>query len=298
MDTAQAAGVAALTGARRGLPVTFHTPSEVKAAVTGSGAADKAQVALMVTRILRLDAAPVRPTPRTPWRSRSATPGAGAPPTVTPRPSRPPGGLDDRPAHRHRADGRGHLRRPRRRRGRLPGPHHAADGGRAAPRRALHPAHHPRGAGGLDDAVRLRRRGGAGGLRAGPDGHRGRSEAGTGHRVGAHPGRAAARGAGGGPQAPVRGARHRAQGRAEAGHRAEGQGAGPVRRTRPTGGAPRRGRRRSVAGAGRRRTAGARLVRCATRTPPADNVAHLVEADPGIGIAKLLRAALNSLARR
>lgn len=29
-----------------------------------------------------------------------------------------------------------------------------------------------------------------------------------------------------------------------------------------------------------------------------DNVAHLVEADPGIGIAKLLRAALNSLARR
>lgn len=58
MDTAQAACVAALTGARRGLPVTFHTPSEVKAAVTGSGAADKAQVALMVTRILRLDAAP------------------------------------------------------------------------------------------------------------------------------------------------------------------------------------------------------------------------------------------------
>lgn len=29
-----------------------------------------------------------------------------------------------------------------------------------------------------------------------------------------------------------------------------------------------------------------------------DNVAHLVEADPGIGMAKLLRAALNSLARR
>jgi crossover junction endodeoxyribonuclease RuvC len=58
MDTAQAAGVAALTGARRGLPVTFHTPSEVKAAVTGSGNADKAQVSLMVTRILRLDEPP------------------------------------------------------------------------------------------------------------------------------------------------------------------------------------------------------------------------------------------------
>lgn len=58
MDTAQAAGVAALTGARRGLTVTFHTPSEVKAAVTGSGSADKAQVAQMVTRILRLTEAP------------------------------------------------------------------------------------------------------------------------------------------------------------------------------------------------------------------------------------------------
>ena len=58
MDTAQAAGVAALTGARRGLEVSFHTPSEVKAAVTGSGRADKAQVTQMVTRILRLEAAP------------------------------------------------------------------------------------------------------------------------------------------------------------------------------------------------------------------------------------------------
>ncbi|MHA6511766.1 crossover junction endodeoxyribonuclease RuvC [Tessaracoccus sp. Z1128] len=58
MDTAQAAGVAALNGARRGLPVAFHTPSEVKAAVTGSGSADKAQVSLMVTRILRLTEPP------------------------------------------------------------------------------------------------------------------------------------------------------------------------------------------------------------------------------------------------
>lgn len=58
MDTAQASGVAALSGARRGLPVTFHTPSEVKAAVSGSGAADKAQVQAMVTRILKLASAP------------------------------------------------------------------------------------------------------------------------------------------------------------------------------------------------------------------------------------------------
>ena len=58
IDTAQAAGVAALVAARRGLPVTFHTPSEVKAAVTGSGRADKSQVSAMVTTILRLDAPP------------------------------------------------------------------------------------------------------------------------------------------------------------------------------------------------------------------------------------------------
>ena len=60
MGTAQAGGVVALAAARRGLPVAFHTPSEVKAAITGSGRADKAQVATMVTRVLRL---PARPTP-------------------------------------------------------------------------------------------------------------------------------------------------------------------------------------------------------------------------------------------
>lgn len=58
MGTAQAAGVAMLVAARHGLPVVLHTPSEVKAAVTGSGRADKAQVATMVARILRLDAPP------------------------------------------------------------------------------------------------------------------------------------------------------------------------------------------------------------------------------------------------
>jgi crossover junction endodeoxyribonuclease RuvC len=58
MATAQASAVAVLCAARRGLPVALHTPSEVKAAVTGSGRADKAQVGAMVTRLLRLDAPP------------------------------------------------------------------------------------------------------------------------------------------------------------------------------------------------------------------------------------------------
>ncbi|GAB2586139.1 crossover junction endodeoxyribonuclease RuvC [Streptomyces capparidis] len=58
MGTAQASAVAILCAARRGLPVALHTPSEVKAAVTGSGRADKAQVGAMVTRLLRLDAPP------------------------------------------------------------------------------------------------------------------------------------------------------------------------------------------------------------------------------------------------
>lgn len=58
MGTAQAAGLAMVAAARRGVPVALHTPSEVKAAVTGSGRADKAQVTTMITRILDLDEAP------------------------------------------------------------------------------------------------------------------------------------------------------------------------------------------------------------------------------------------------
>jgi crossover junction endodeoxyribonuclease RuvC len=58
MGTAQASGVAILAGARAGLPVQTYTPSEVKAAVTGSGTAGKAQVTSMVTRLLGLDAPP------------------------------------------------------------------------------------------------------------------------------------------------------------------------------------------------------------------------------------------------
>ena len=53
MGTAQAAGIALLVAARHGIPAALHTPSEVKAAVTGSGRADKAQVGLMVARLLR-----------------------------------------------------------------------------------------------------------------------------------------------------------------------------------------------------------------------------------------------------
>ena len=58
MGTAQAGAVAIVCAARRGIPVALHTPSEVKAAVTGSGRADKAQVGAMVARLLRLPAAP------------------------------------------------------------------------------------------------------------------------------------------------------------------------------------------------------------------------------------------------
>lgn len=56
--TAQAAGIAMLLAARHGLPVVLHTPTEVKAAITGSGSAGKAQVGAMVARILKLPGAP------------------------------------------------------------------------------------------------------------------------------------------------------------------------------------------------------------------------------------------------
>jgi crossover junction endodeoxyribonuclease RuvC len=60
MGTAQAGGVVALAAAKRDIDVHFHTPSEVKAAVTGNGRADKAQVTAMVTKILALQQ---KPTP-------------------------------------------------------------------------------------------------------------------------------------------------------------------------------------------------------------------------------------------
>lgn len=58
MGTAQAGALAIAAAARRGIPVALHTPSEVKAAVTGQGRADKDQVALMVMRLLGLDTMP------------------------------------------------------------------------------------------------------------------------------------------------------------------------------------------------------------------------------------------------
>jgi crossover junction endodeoxyribonuclease RuvC len=58
MGTAQAAAMGFLVAARRGISVATHTPTEVKAAVTGNGRADKAQVTAMVTRILQLSEPP------------------------------------------------------------------------------------------------------------------------------------------------------------------------------------------------------------------------------------------------
>ncbi len=58
MGTAQVSGLVMVTARRRGLPVALYTPSEVKAAVSGSGRADKAQVGFMVAKLLGLDQAP------------------------------------------------------------------------------------------------------------------------------------------------------------------------------------------------------------------------------------------------
>lgn len=58
MGVAQVSGVVLRAAAQRSLAVGFHTPTEVKAALTGYGKADKRQLAAMVARVLRLDAAP------------------------------------------------------------------------------------------------------------------------------------------------------------------------------------------------------------------------------------------------
>lgn len=89
MGTAQASGVAMFQAARRGLSVGLHTPTEVKAAITGYGGADKHQVAAMVQRVLGLDAPP---TPADAsdalalaichaWKRGAALPGASGTPT-------------------------------------------------------------------------------------------------------------------------------------------------------------------------------------------------------------------------
>ena len=81
MGTAQAAAVCMLAATQRDIPVHQHTPTEVKAAVTGSGRADKQQVAFMVGRILGLHDLP-KPADATDalalgichvWRSRTTT---------------------------------------------------------------------------------------------------------------------------------------------------------------------------------------------------------------------------------
>jgi crossover junction endodeoxyribonuclease RuvC len=60
MGTAQVSGLALTLAATRGIEVATYTPTEMKAAVTGSGRADKAQVTTMVQRLLKL-AEPVKP---------------------------------------------------------------------------------------------------------------------------------------------------------------------------------------------------------------------------------------------
>ncbi|MBU6243625.1 MAG: crossover junction endodeoxyribonuclease RuvC [Actinomycetales bacterium] len=58
MGTAQAAAMALLIAGRLDVPVALHTPTEVKAAVTGNGRAPKEQVAAMITKVLGLRQAP------------------------------------------------------------------------------------------------------------------------------------------------------------------------------------------------------------------------------------------------
>ncbi len=58
MGTAQISGIVMFLARERALPVVMYTPTEVKAALTGNGRADKAQVAFMVTKVLSLDEAP------------------------------------------------------------------------------------------------------------------------------------------------------------------------------------------------------------------------------------------------
>jgi crossover junction endodeoxyribonuclease RuvC len=92
MGTAQAAGLAMHAAALRSIPVALHTPSEVKAAISGYGNADKAQVATMVARVLGL-AEPPRPADAADalalaichaWRSGAPTSAAAGPGTLTP----------------------------------------------------------------------------------------------------------------------------------------------------------------------------------------------------------------------
>ena len=158
-----------LAAARRGIPVHLHTPSEVKAAVTGNGRADKAQVTAMVDPpAAARPRRPSRPTPPTRWRWPSATSGAGsAGPARRPRVAAQAGAaavIAVRP--RDRAARRSRTRRSSRSAvsacssTRTPRTLAALRIGQR--RVAGHVARRPRG---LPDALRLRRRGRAAGLR-------------------------------------------------------------------------------------------------------------------------------------
>jgi crossover junction endodeoxyribonuclease RuvC len=58
MGVAQISGVVLYLAAKNGIPVHMHTPSEVKAAVTGSGRAAKAQIGEAVRLLLKLEEVP------------------------------------------------------------------------------------------------------------------------------------------------------------------------------------------------------------------------------------------------
>jgi crossover junction endodeoxyribonuclease RuvC len=60
ISVGRASGVALLAAAQAGLPVFEYVPTLVKSAITGDGAASKAQIQQMVARLLRL-ADPPRP---------------------------------------------------------------------------------------------------------------------------------------------------------------------------------------------------------------------------------------------
>lgn len=92
MGVAQISGIVLRAAAERQIPISLLTPTEVKAAVTGYGAADKRQVGEMVRRLLRLDAAP-KPADAADalaiaiaegWRARAPQAGAAAAATSTP----------------------------------------------------------------------------------------------------------------------------------------------------------------------------------------------------------------------
>nr|WP_205745740.1 crossover junction endodeoxyribonuclease RuvC [Egibacter rhizosphaerae] len=61
MSVGQATGVAMLAGAEAGLEVAEYTPTEVKAAISGHGGAEKSQVAYMVRAVLGLAETPEPP---------------------------------------------------------------------------------------------------------------------------------------------------------------------------------------------------------------------------------------------